>query len=165
MNEKGSDFASNAGSQQTVERPASAIQRGSAYGQSGYSGDYSSYSAAESVSLYNPNNRNSYVSPGIPVNNQPANYRDSYMSIGSVGNTTGNRRSYLSNSDSNLNVAVLPSDADILAQVRVILATADLMTVTKKKVREELGRIFGCELGGKKEYIHRCIDGVLKGEI
>jgi chitin synthase len=157
LNEKGSEFASAAGSLRSIEKPESAFPRGSAYGNSGYSGDYSSgYSAADSVSQYNTvNNRNSYMSA-----HPPANYRDSYLSIGSG---LGNRRSWMSNSDSN--IAVLPSDSDILGEVKRVLATADLMTVTKKKVREELGRVFGCDLGSKKEYIHRCIDGVLKGEI
>ncbi|KAI8920090.1 chitin synthase-domain-containing protein [Powellomyces hirtus] len=59
----------------------------------------------------------------------------------------------------------LPSDDEILRQVRHILSTADLMSVTKKSVREELGHYFGVDLGAKKEWIHRCIDGVLKGEL
>ncbi|KNC98434.1 uncharacterized protein SPPG_06138 [Spizellomyces punctatus DAOM BR117] len=59
----------------------------------------------------------------------------------------------------------LPSDDEILRQVRRILSTADLMSVTKKSVREDLSAYFGCDLGAKKEWIHRCIDGVLKGEL
>ncbi|KAJ3246982.1 hypothetical protein HDU78_005633 [Chytriomyces hyalinus] len=58
-----------------------------------------------------------------------------------------------------------PSDEQILQQIRQILSTADLMTVTRKSVREELGRVFGVDLSGRKEYIHSCIDGVLKGEL
>jgi hypothetical protein len=85
------------------------------------------------------------------------------MSIGSQG-LAGNRRSYMSTSDSN--IAVLPNDAEILAKVREILVRgADLMTVTKKKVREELARSFAVGLDGKKEFVGRCIDGVLKGEL
>ncbi|KAJ3040761.1 hypothetical protein HDV00_010518 [Rhizophlyctis rosea] len=59
----------------------------------------------------------------------------------------------------------LPSDEEILKEVRELLARADLMTVTKKSVREELGRRFGVDLSAKREWIHRCIDGVLKGEL
>ncbi|KAJ3070391.1 hypothetical protein HDU98_006595 [Podochytrium sp. JEL0797] len=58
-----------------------------------------------------------------------------------------------------------PTDEQILVQVRQILATADLMSVTRKSVREELGRVFGVDLGARKEYVHACIDGVLKGEL
>ncbi|KAI9359285.1 chitin synthase-domain-containing protein [Zopfochytrium polystomum] len=58
-----------------------------------------------------------------------------------------------------------PSDEELLMQIRQILATADLMTVTRKSVREELTRVFGVDLSGRKEYIHACIDRVLKSEI
>ncbi|KAI9327398.1 chitin synthase-domain-containing protein [Obelidium mucronatum] len=58
-----------------------------------------------------------------------------------------------------------PSDEQILFQIRQILSTADLMTVTRKSVREELTRVFGVDLSSRKEYIHACIDGVLKGEL
>ncbi|KAI9363452.1 chitin synthase-domain-containing protein [Zopfochytrium polystomum] len=58
-----------------------------------------------------------------------------------------------------------PSDEELLMQIRQILATADLMTVTRKSVREELTRVFGVDLSGRKEYIHNCIDRVLKSEI
>ena len=58
-----------------------------------------------------------------------------------------------------------PSDEEILAEVRHILSTADLMTITKKSVREQLARLFGTNMSSKKEYIHWCIDGVLKGEL
>ncbi|KAJ3089172.1 hypothetical protein HK102_007026 [Quaeritorhiza haematococci] len=61
--------------------------------------------------------------------------------------------------------ATMPTDEAILEEVRHILSTADLMTVTKKSVREELSRFFGVDLTPKKEYIHKCIDGVLKGEL
>ncbi|KAI9088726.1 chitin synthase [Phlyctochytrium arcticum] len=59
----------------------------------------------------------------------------------------------------------LPSDDEILRQVRHILASADLMSVTKKSVRDELGEYFGCDISAKREWIHRCIDGVLRGEL
>ncbi|KAJ3180810.1 hypothetical protein HDU85_003891 [Gaertneriomyces sp. JEL0708] len=63
------------------------------------------------------------------------------------------------------NPRALPTDDEILSSVRQILATADLMSVTKKSVREELGRIYGVDLAAKKEWIHLCIDGVLRGEL
>ncbi|KAH6598617.1 hypothetical protein BASA50_003653 [Batrachochytrium salamandrivorans] len=58
-----------------------------------------------------------------------------------------------------------PNDEEILREVRHILATTDLMKVTKKSVREQLSQYFGYDLSGEKEYIHRCIDGVLRGEL
>ena len=47
----------------------------------------------------------------------------------------------------------LPSDDAILAEIREILRTADLMTVTKKSVKLELERRFGVPLDAKKQYI------------
>ena len=58
-----------------------------------------------------------------------------------------------------------PSNEELLAQIRLILSTADLMTVTRKSVREDLGKIFKVDLSGRKDYIHMCIDGILKGEL
>lgn len=58
-----------------------------------------------------------------------------------------------------------PTDEEILAQIRRILSTADLMTVTRKSVREELARIFGMDLSGRKEFIHSCIDSILRGDM
>nr|KAJ3417768.1 hypothetical protein HK105_000815 [Polyrhizophydium stewartii] len=59
----------------------------------------------------------------------------------------------------------LPTDDEILREIRHILATTDLMKVTKKSVSEQLSRYFGVDLSSEKEYIHRCIDGVLRGEL
>jgi chitin synthase len=58
-----------------------------------------------------------------------------------------------------------PSDEEILMQIRHILSTSDLMSVTRKSVREELARVFGVDLSSRKDYIHACIDGVLRGEL
>lgn len=58
-----------------------------------------------------------------------------------------------------------PSDDEIMAEVRHILSTTDLMKVTKKSVRDQLTRLFGVDLSSKKEFIHICIDGILQGEL
>jgi chitin synthase len=47
----------------------------------------------------------------------------------------------------------LPSDDALLAEIRDILRTADLMTVTKKGVKQELERRFGVPLDVKRQYI------------
>lgn len=47
----------------------------------------------------------------------------------------------------------LPSDDAILAEIREILKTADLMTVTKKSIKLELEARFGASLEAKKAYI------------
>lgn len=47
----------------------------------------------------------------------------------------------------------LPTDDAILNEIRDILRTADLMTVTKKSVKLELEKRFGCSLDAKRAYI------------
>lgn len=48
----------------------------------------------------------------------------------------------------------LPSDEVILAEIREILRTADLMAVTKKSIKQELERRFGVNLDLKRPYIN-----------
>jgi chitin synthase len=48
----------------------------------------------------------------------------------------------------------LPSDDSILGEIREILRTADLMTVTKKSIKQELERRFGVNLDLKRPYIN-----------
>jgi chitin synthase len=52
------------------------------------------------------------------------------------------------------NLAGLPSDDAILAEIREILKTADLMTVTKKSIKTELERRFGVALDARRAYIN-----------
>ena len=52
------------------------------------------------------------------------------------------------------NLAGLPSDDALLAEIREILRTADLMTVTKKGVKLELERRFGVPLDARRAYIN-----------
>jgi chitin synthase len=47
----------------------------------------------------------------------------------------------------------LPSDDAIITEMREILSKADLMTVTKKGLKQELERRFGVPLHAKKQYI------------
>lgn len=57
-----------------------------------------------------------------------------------------------------------PTDEEILAEIRNILTSADLMTLTKKQVRESLSVKFGgVDLKSKREYINQMIDMILKG--
>ena len=48
----------------------------------------------------------------------------------------------------------LPSDDALLAEIREILKTADLMTVTKKGIKQELERRFDVPLDAKRTYIN-----------
>lgn len=52
------------------------------------------------------------------------------------------------------NLAGLPSDDAILAEIRDILRAADLMTVTKKGIKIELEQRFGLSLDARRAYIN-----------
>lgn len=53
-----------------------------------------------------------------------------------------------------MNMQALPTDDALLAEIREILATSDLMSVSKKSVKLELERRFGVGLDGKRAYIN-----------
>lgn len=59
----------------------------------------------------------------------------------------------------------LPTDDQILNEIRDILKTADLMTVTKKSVKQELERRFQCSLDAKRAYIGSATEAVLSGQL
>lgn len=68
----------------------------------------------------------------------------------------GNRMSHFGGSQffSPEDMVGLPSDDALLAEIRDILRTADLMTVTKKGVKQELERRFDVPLDAKRAYIN-----------
>lgn len=55
----------------------------------------------------------------------------------------------------------LPSDEQIVADIRNVLARADLNTITKKGVRQELETMYGTELGDKKTFVNQAIEDQL----
>ena len=65
----------------------------------------------------------------------------------------------------NLPPSGFPSDEELLIEIKHILSTTDLMKITKKSVRDRLSRLFGVDVTPRKEYIHYCIDSILKGEL
>ncbi|PGH16842.1 hypothetical protein AJ79_01486 [Helicocarpus griseus UAMH5409] len=64
-----------------------------------------------------------------------------------------------------VDLAGLPSDDSLLAEIRDILRTADLMTVTKKSVKTELERRFNINLDAKRQYINSATEAVLSGQL
>ncbi|KAJ0416563.1 chitin synthase-domain-containing protein [Aspergillus carlsbadensis] len=62
-------------------------------------------------------------------------------------------------------VGNLPSEDAILSEIRDILRTADLMTVTKKSIKSELERRFGVNLDAKRPYINSATEAVLSGNL
>ncbi|WPG97603.1 glycosyltransferase family 2 protein [Acrodontium crateriforme] len=59
----------------------------------------------------------------------------------------------------------MPSDDAILSEIREILRTADLMTVTKKSIKAELERRFGVPMDSKRQYIGSATEAILSGQL
>ncbi|KIW58678.1 hypothetical protein PV05_03177 [Exophiala xenobiotica] len=59
----------------------------------------------------------------------------------------------------------LPTDDMILNEIRDILKTADLMTVTKKGIKLELERRFDVNLDAKRAYIGSATEAILSGQL
>ena len=59
----------------------------------------------------------------------------------------------------------LPSDDQLLVEIKNMLKSADLMTVTKKDVKLHLERVFGVPLDVRREYINQCTEAVLSGRL
>ena len=59
----------------------------------------------------------------------------------------------------------LPSDEQLLAEIKRMLENADLMSVTKKDVKLHLERVFGVPLDVRREYINQCTEAVLSGRL
>ena len=57
------------------------------------------------------------------------------------------------------------SEDAILAEIREIVRTSDLMSVTKKSIKQELERRFQCNLDSRKAYISSAIEAVLSGQL
>lgn len=61
--------------------------------------------------------------------------------------------------------ADMPSDDAILAEIREILRTADLMTVTKKSIKAELERRFQVPMDSRRQYIGSATEAILSGQL
>jgi len=59
----------------------------------------------------------------------------------------------------------LPVDDALVAEIRDILRSADLMTVTKKGVKQELERRFDVPLDAKRAYINSATEALLSGQL
>ena len=99
-----------------------------------------------------------------PMPNMPQNYSRMSMAQSEMG---GNRMSSYSSSQffSPEDMVGLPSDDALLAEIREILKTADLMTVTKKGVKQELERRFDVPLDAKRQYINSATEALLSGQL
>ncbi|KAJ1641928.1 hypothetical protein LPJ64_006167 [Coemansia asiatica] len=64
-----------------------------------------------------------------------------------------------------MHLAGIPSDAQIVKAIRGILATSDLTSMTKKKIRQQLASDFGADLSSRKDFISDVIDRMLTGSL
>ncbi|KAI0441756.1 chitin synthase [Xylaria telfairii] len=64
-----------------------------------------------------------------------------------------------------VDMASMPSDDALLAEIREILRTADLMTVTKKGIKQELERRFNVPLESRRAYINSATEALLSGQL
>lgn len=101
---------------------------------------------------------------GYGIDNKNSNPYQSRLSLApsemAMG-TPGNRASqfggsqYFGQQEMEMsNLAGLPSDDSILQEIRDILKTADLMTITKKSIKMELEKRFGVSLDARRAYIN-----------
>ncbi|KAK4553709.1 hypothetical protein LTR86_009207 [Recurvomyces mirabilis] len=124
---------------------------GSVYG-GGYSGEYPPSRPMSQLGVPSP-----YYNNGSRLSLAPS---EGLLMGGTAG---GLPRNY-SGSDMEM-MSELPSDDALLAEIREILRTADLMTVTKKNVRAELERRFGVPLEIKRQYIGSATEAILSGQL
>jgi len=142
---------------------------------SGYSYGTKSYHPAVSEYNYPPSRPMSQIgSNNYPYDAKNTAMYNSRMSLApsEALNTPGNRASqfvgsqYFGNQELEMaNLAGLPSDDAILAEIREILKTADLMSVTKKSIKMELEKRFGVQLDSRRAYINSATEALLSGQL
>ncbi|KFY07300.1 hypothetical protein V492_07267 [Pseudogymnoascus sp. VKM F-4246] len=87
-------------------------------------------------------------------------YRSSMAALGGDG-----RQSTYGGEMEMADLAGLPSDDAILAEIRDVLATSDLMSVSKKSVKAELERRFGVGLEARRAYINSATEALLSSQL
>jgi len=86
----------------------------------------------------------------------------SEMGLGNPHRTSTFRDSQFFTPD---DMVALPSEDALLAEIRDILRTADLMPVTKKGIKQELEGRFGVPLDAKRAYINSATEAILSGNL
>ncbi|KAI9789398.1 MAG: hypothetical protein M1816_006058 [Peltula sp. TS41687] len=127
---------------------------------SGYSYHTKSHVAPPSETGFPPSRPGSQLN--LPL------YNGSRMSLASSDMLGGPRGSTFFSPTQEMEMADLgglPSDDSILAEIREILKTADLMTVTKKSIKQELEYRFGINLDAKRAYINSATVALLSGQL
>lgn len=78
-------------------------------------------------------------------------------------NKAGNRDSMMSSftTHTGYSIGKMPGDEEIYAELKRMLASADLMTITKKQLRDDLSAMFKVDLNKKKQVINDMINDIL----
>jgi len=136
----------------------------------GYEGyqypQYSQVGAIDSASAYG----GSYVPSDYNYSVNTHNYYAGSVAPSGYGNITMPSRTYdsseyYSNNRNSFNSAGgKVTDDDIMLEVERFIRTADLMTVTKKKVRQEVSKRLGIDLSNRKEFVDQCIENALNNQ-
>lgn len=115
---------------------------------SGYSYATKSYAPTQSEWGYQSRPMSQLEIPMLPRNQSRMSITPSEM-VSQRGSTF-----FGAGGEMEMSTLELPSDDAILAEIREILRTADLMTVTKKSIKAELERKFGMSLDARRAYIN-----------
>ncbi|MCJ1338340.1 hypothetical protein MMC09_003627 [Bachmanniomyces sp. S44760] len=149
---KWEDYQAELWEAQTQHDDARSEFSGISYGSRSYYHPKSEYAIAASRPMsqvdlprYNNPSRLSLASPG-ELMEQPRGYNET-VEMADLSGQPG------------------PNDDAILAEIREILKTADLMSVTKKSIKLELERRFGVTLDGRKAYIGSATEAILSGQL
>ncbi|OUM68726.1 glycosyltransferase family 2 protein [Piromyces sp. E2] len=128
---------------------------------------YSQVGAVDSASAYGAG---TYVPSEYNYSVNTNNYYAGSVAPSAYGNINMPSRTYDSNEYYNSNRNSFNSsggkvtDNDIMLEVERFIRTADLMTVTKKKVRQEVSRRLGIDLSNRKEFVDQCIENALNNQ-
>jgi chitin synthase len=119
---------------------------GLSYGTKSFNGAYAPYGQPQSMVYADPYK----MHPG----------HQSYMSTPAMGMGMENME-LVDLGHANAHI----SDDQLLAEIRDVLRTADLMKVSKKGVKMELEKRFGVDLSSRRAYISECTEAVLTGQL
>lgn len=156
--------------QELLEQQAEITASTNEYGRGMYATSNPSYT---SLPQYPPTYGYGYPPPAAPPNNYPVAAEPSVIAtlqhqqfmggapyVGGVNmnksSSNGSKRSYSSRVTGGY-----PTDEEIVYQVQRILSSANMHTLTKKKVRDEISQMYGVDLDHKKDLINSYIDHFL----
>ena len=95
----------------------------------------------------------------------PSIYKEYNQMLQISGSTARSSKSILGSDESRRSIPKYPSDDAILYQIRLIVSSSDLNTLTKRAVRERLSNIFSMDMKAKKSTINFFLEEILKGNM